>query len=121
MPHLIANYSENIKDLKVKELLLNMNKALFSTGLFATSEEIKSRGQCNYDVVIGLDSKEEAYLHIILYILSGRNDEEKDYLSRTLLKTVEQEITTTKREEISIQICIEVTEIDRKSYNKKII
>lgn len=117
MPHLVANYSENIKNLKVKELLLKMNKALFSTGLFQTSEEIKSRGQCNYDFTIGLDAQEEAYIHVILYILSGRNSEQKSYLSKTLLETVEKEIST-EITDLSIQICIEISEIDRESYKK---
>ncbi|MBF7687350.1 5-carboxymethyl-2-hydroxymuconate Delta-isomerase [Acinetobacter rathckeae] len=94
MPHLITQYSNNIKHINIKSLLSKMNQALFSTGLFSTSQEIKSRGWSNCNVVIGLDEPQEAYIHVILYILSGRDAHQKSVLSQTLLQILEQEITS---------------------------
>lgn len=120
MPHLIANYSENIKHLDVKTMLVKLNEALFSTGFFETYDEIKSRGQCDHHVVIGLDNTSQAYVHIKLYILSGRTIEQRKQLSKTLLETAEKQLNL-QSNQLSLQVCVEIAEIERESYSKVVI
>lgn len=49
MPQMIVEYSDNIRNLQKQQLLLDLNQALFATGLVDYPKNIKSRIRENHD------------------------------------------------------------------------
>lgn len=119
MPHIIVQHSDNIK--VEKSMLLQLNQALFDSGLFGQrADDIKTRSREDQQYVIGLNNPSQAYIHVSLYILSGRTDEQKKLLSQQVLKTLEQVITN-QNQGIQLQLCVDVIDMQKDLYSKSVI
>ena len=90
MPHLIVHYSANLTALDPLELLKDLNTVLLKTELFSVND-IKSRVFKDEVFLIGLEDHQEAYVHLKLYILSGRTEAQKQGLGEALLRKLEQQ------------------------------
>ncbi|ENW96181.1 5-carboxymethyl-2-hydroxymuconate Delta-isomerase [Acinetobacter sp. NIPH 298] len=117
MPHIIANYSANLTSLDQQKLLKQVNTALSETALFSAND-IKSRIFKDEVFLIGLGETQEAYIHLKLYLLSGRTEQQKKTLGDSLLAILEQK--TYMKAEIGspIQLCVEVIDMPREHYFK---
>lgn len=120
MPHLIANYSANLADLDQQKLLKLVNTVLVETGLFS-AHDIKSRIFKDEIFLIGLEDHQEAYVHLKLYILSGRTEAQKKMAGEALLLVLEQKNYMKSKIENSIQVCVEVIDMPREFYFKAIV
>ena len=116
MPHLNLEYSDNLRQLNVDQLLLRLNHALVGSGQFADELDIKSRAQAFAQYRVGTAPGERAFAHVRLAILSGRSEQVKQQLSSSLLEVLHEAIPTTVG--LDIQLCVEVLDIDREPYAK---
>ena len=117
MPHVIVNYSANLSALDQPQLLQQVNKSLVATDLFV-AHDIKARIFKDDVFLIGLNEIEESYIHLKLYLLSGRTDEQKQAAGEVLLKTLEQKTYLKSEAKYPIQICVEVIDMPRENYFK---
>lgn len=120
MPQMIVEYSGNIQNLDKKKLLTDLNHAAFDTGLVDFPHNIKSRIRNNPDFLIGFGEENAAYIHVHLYILTGRNAAERklfaDQLQAALVAFKEY-----KAEGLETQLCVEVTEMPVVDYRKTVV
>ncbi|MFC6051850.1 5-carboxymethyl-2-hydroxymuconate isomerase [Acinetobacter sp. Ac_877] len=119
MPHIHLEYSDNIENLEVKPLLLSLNKALINGGYAQAGLDIKSRATCQKDYVIGDNEPNQAYIHLKLSLLTGRSVELRQEISACLLNVLTD--NAPKQEKVTVQLCVEVLEMQREIYAKKII
>lgn len=120
MPHLIAHYSANLIELDQHALLKVVNTALIETDLFS-ADDIKSRIFKDDVFLIGLEENQEAYIHLKLYLLSGRTEAQKQVAGEALLGVLEQKNYMKAKIENSIQVCVEVIDMPREFYFKEIV
>ena len=117
MPHLIANHSANLTELDQQKLLKDVNSALIETGLFHVND-IKSRIFKDEAFLIGLGEAEDAYIHLKLYLLSGRTETQKKNLGECLLGILEQKNYLPSDTKIPVQLCVEVIDMPIEHYFK---
>ncbi|ENX33693.1 hypothetical protein F889_02356 [Acinetobacter colistiniresistens] len=117
MPHLIAHYSANLIELNPHQLLKDANIALVETELFIAND-IKSRAFKDDVFLIGLNETEEAYIHLKLYILSGRTQAQKQAAGAALLRQLEQKSYMQSKVSYPIQLCVEVIDMPKEDYFK---
>ncbi|MDH1917412.1 5-carboxymethyl-2-hydroxymuconate Delta-isomerase, partial [Acinetobacter junii] len=87
MPHIIVNYSANLIDLDELQLLEQINSTLLDSKQFV-EQDIKSRIFKDQSFLIGINLPLEAYIHLKLYLLSGRTAEQKKQLGEVLLQAL---------------------------------
>ena len=119
MPHIHLEYSDNIENLEPKAILLALNQALFDADYFSPANDIKSRATCQQDYVIGLGDVSQAYVHVKVSLLTGRSMELQQDISQLLLATLEQHLPA--QSQLSLQLCVEMVEMQKASYAKKVI
>ena len=119
MPHIHLEYSDNIENLETKPLLLALNQALLDGAYVASANEVKGRAICQHNYVIGAGDASQAYVHAKVSLLTGRSVELQQEISQLLLTTLEQYLP--KQSQLSLQICVEILEMQKATYSKKII
>lgn len=117
MPHLIANYSANLTELDPQKLLQDINVALIETELFIAND-IKSRVFKDEVFLIGLNETQEAYIHLKLYLLSGRTQQQKQTVGTALLNRLERKSYMLSEVGYPIQLCVEVIDMPKENYFK---
>lgn len=118
MPHIHVEYSANVEQLEVKPLLLALNQAMLDGGYVATANEVKSRAIRQEDFVIGLDTSDQAYIHIKVSLLTGRSLELQQEISSQMLTVLKRFVPEQK---LNIQLCVEILEMNRATYSKSVI
>lgn len=117
MPQMVVEYSDNIQNLDAQKLLNGLNHSLFDTGLVNHPDDIKSRVRANSDFLIGFGENPQAYIHVRLAIMTGRNTEQKnlmaDYLSDFLNGFKDYQATG-----LEVQLCVEIAEMPKEHYRK---
>lgn len=83
------------------------------------ANEVKSRAICQPDYVIGLADASQAYLHAKVSLLTGRSVELQQEISQLLLSTLEQYLPP--QSQVKVQICVEILEMQKATYSKKIV
>ena len=71
--------------------------------------------------MIGLEDHQEAYVHLKLYILSGRTQVQKQAAGKALLRLLEQKGYLKNEAEYLIQLCVEVIDMPKENYFKATI
>lgn len=117
MPQMFVDYSDNIKNLDTKKLLLGLNQALFDTGLVGHEYDIKSRTRVNSDDLIGFGNNQQAFIFVQLAALSGRTDEQKNKMSDALSDYL-QTFDSYSAEGLELQLCVELVEMPKAFYRK---
>lgn len=74
MPHIILEHSNNIKGINFSTFLLELHELLASK-LPTKIENCKSRVLIHSQYIIGQGDKNNAFIHIEIKILPGRNQE----------------------------------------------
>nr|WP_174505667.1 5-carboxymethyl-2-hydroxymuconate isomerase [Acinetobacter sp. Marseille-Q1620] len=120
MPQMIVEYSENIQNLDKQQLLSDLNHAVFDTGLIDHPKNIKSRVRIDRDFLIGFGEDDQAYIHVHLYVLTGRNATEKKLL---IDKTAEAlaRFSSYQAHGLEVQLCVELTEMPLVDYRKIVV
>ena len=118
MPHLTLEYTSNFDTLNPGRILLALNQTLAASGHFEDAD-IKSRAIPLDTWQIGSTPSEQAFVHVKLAILSGRSALVKSELSAALLQVLHASCKDIAAR--SVQLCVEVLEIERASYAKAIL
>jgi 5-carboxymethyl-2-hydroxymuconate isomerase len=112
MPHCIIEYSSNIESIvDVPALLKSVYQGALASSLFAP-EDIKCRAIPYMHSYIGESSSD--FIHVVLKILQGRNEQQKADLSVHVLKALKALPFT------DISITVEVVDIEVSSYQKEV-
>lgn len=112
MPHFIIEYSKGLAETVGPDRLIEaVNNGAINSDLFEASH-IRVRATVYGSYISGYGRRD--FIHITLKILSGRTVKEKKYLSELVLKELEALGFS------SISITVEVTDIDRETYSKKV-
>jgi len=119
MPHLIVEYSDNIKQLDEKSLLLSINQHLVDTGL-VKGKDLKSRISTNHSYLIGLGEPSQSYIHAHLFILTGRSVEEKKVLADQAFAGL-LKFQAEQGSGLDLQLCVELTEMPAEDYRKTVV
>ena len=117
MPQMIVEYSDNITELNHQDLMLNLNHALFDTGLIDHPFNIKTRIHANQDFLIGFGDNQQAYIHVRLGIMTGRTLEQRQLISEQLL-TCLKNFDKYQASGLEIQLCVEIAEMPKEVYGK---
>ncbi|MBN3003448.1 5-carboxymethyl-2-hydroxymuconate isomerase [Chromobacterium alkanivorans] len=118
MPHLTLEYSGNLSGFAAADALLDINRALLASGHFEEAD-IKSRAVALDACRIGVHDLPRGFIHAKLAILSGRSPEEKQRLSELSLQALADSAALPSG--LEVQLCVEIQEIDRASYRKRLI
>lgn len=119
MPHVIVEQSANIQKLNAIDLLTKINQTLFATGSIAQRNDIKARLRVDQDFVIGAGHNNQAYIHVKIYLLSGRTLEQKQQISHDVLDVLQQ-FEDFDANQLEVQLCVEIIEMDRAVYQKQL-
>lgn len=123
MPHLHMEYTANLPGLNAEVALMRLNSALMVSGQFSAEHDIKSRAVKLETFRVGTGTAtgtgERGFVHVKLALLSGRSAEIKKQLSASLLAAI-QDLGPWPAE-VSVQLCVEILDIDRESYAKTLI
>ncbi|MBS4210262.1 5-carboxymethyl-2-hydroxymuconate Delta-isomerase [Bacillus sp. FJAT-50079] len=91
MPHIIVEYTSNIKsEAEIHRLLKKINLSLFSHGNLFPIGGIRTRAIELHDYVIADGSEDDAFVHITLKIGAGRTEEEKKHVCDRLFEVVKE-------------------------------
>lgn len=117
MPHLTIEYSNNLCQFDPQNALLKLNQALIDSGHFSEAD-IKSRA-IHFDHFLIGNQAGRAFIHIKLCILSNRPAAIKKELATAMLAALSGQIANP--DQLQIQICAEIIDIDRESYSKEVL
>jgi len=115
MPHLTVEYTDNLLEFDARSVLMKLNLVLVASGQFEAAD-IKSRAIPLDTFLVGTSPAGHAFVHIKLALLSGRLPQTKQLLSESLL--LELKNTCQVAIGTSLQLCVEILDIDRASYAK---
>lgn len=119
MPHLVLEYSINLKDFSPQLALARLNSALVDSGQFE-GPDIKSRAFQLDCFQIGNGSLESAgFAHVTLRLLSGRTPAVKKELSNALLDALTSACTPSVLGIEGLQLSIDVCDLEREFYSKR--
>lgn len=119
MPHCILEYSNNLveeNDNHTRETLAQIHQVVMSSGLFKAND-IKVRSQ-QYDIYhIGNAKPQNAFIHLKIQILSGRELAARKALCSDVTKYLRERYKNSVNE-LDCDITVEVSEIERETYSK---
>lgn len=110
MPHIIIEFSQGQADTeRITALLDAVHKAAASTGLF-DEDHIRVRAYPCEHFYMGGEKKH--FIHVQLRIHSGRDEGQKQQLSRAVLQAIKAQQWSAR------SITVEVVDMDRATYAK---
>jgi len=113
MPHCIVEYSEDVaKQVSIEELVEAVHLGALSSGLF-DEYDIKTRAAVYACYRTG--STRDSFVHVTVRLLSGRDDAQKQNLSKILLARIEPMLPSVAS--VGVEIC----DMHRDSYHKRVL
>ncbi|WP_052442515.1 5-carboxymethyl-2-hydroxymuconate Delta-isomerase [Streptacidiphilus neutrinimicus] len=115
MPHLVLEYSGNIRDaVDPERLFRELHRALAPIGGFRP-QDFKSRAVRMDQYLVGDGSREQSFVNLDLRTFAGKNPETTAALSEAALRVLADAFPGTLRE-TACDISVQVTLLDRPSY-----
>lgn len=112
MPHLIIEYSANVRSLvSPAELVKIGHKVMIESGLFSIPD-IKSRAYAAEDYLVGEKGNDGSFVHVTVYQLEGRSTQQKQDLSEALRDALKVPL-----EKVD-QLSIDIRELAKDTYRK---
>ncbi|GGJ73656.1 5-carboxymethyl-2-hydroxymuconate Delta-isomerase [Virgibacillus salexigens] len=91
MPHLIIEYTNNLKEeADIPKLLRTVNNTLLEHQDIIPIGGLRSRAIELSDYLVADGTKDDAFVHVTLKLGKGRSEEEKQDLCDNLFKAIEQ-------------------------------
>jgi 5-carboxymethyl-2-hydroxymuconate isomerase len=119
LPHCIIDHSDNIKNsISWESIFRNLHKILVDTGEIKEAD-IKSRVNEYKNYFISDGNPNQAFVTLNIQLLDGRSDEFKEDLAQSALKLLSKYFEKTFKE-LKTSLTVQITDIHRKSYNRKI-
>ncbi|EJB8451803.1 TPA: 5-carboxymethyl-2-hydroxymuconate Delta-isomerase [Vibrio parahaemolyticus] len=111
MPHCIIEHSSSIGsvDLNQKVFLGALESNLFEPD--GSDIKVRSIAYENYQT----GTTKDDFIHVTLRILSGRNEQDKLHLSNSVMSRLKS------IQLVGASLTVEVVDIDRKSYAKRLV
>ncbi len=89
MPHLIIEYSSNLREsLKPERFVQAVHRAAMETGEFAPSALLRTRASERTCYIVGDGQPDNGFIHIVLRIRPGRDRETKRKLGESVFSVV---------------------------------
>ncbi len=117
MPHIILQYTDNIKRGRSFNPLFSEIHSLLSNKAGIDPITCKSRAIRLAEYFIGEGDKRSAFVHLEIRIFQGRAPEVKQGIGNEALKLVQNHFQDNP-EKTSIQFTVEIIEMDRELYFK---
>lgn len=120
MPHLVIEITENVRlNCSTDELLEQSNAALLASGQF-NEPDIKSRCIKLDSYRQGLEAVDRGFVHARLSILDGRDLSTRKALGEAVSEVLAEAVRPGS-EGGQVQVTVEVLEMERASFAKKIV
>jgi len=117
MPHVTLHYTVNLPEFSPGAALRAINQVLADSGHF-DEEAIKSRALRLDDYRVGTADQGRAFVHVQLKVLPGRDDATRKGFAELILAALASVLPGVPA---STQLCVEVDEIDARTYSKRVI
>ncbi len=118
MPQIAIEYSANLTGAFDARALAQEVHRLIAATVDTDLGNCKTRLVQLDDCLIGDGAPEQAMVHVDLRILSGRTDAQKTALGEAVLGAA---IAAIGDHKLQIQVTVEVRELDRANYHKKVL
>lgn len=120
MPHLTIEITENVRlNCSPEELLDQANAVLLASGQFQEAD-IKSRCISLDTFRQGTNPTDRGFVHALLSILDGRDAETRRALGQAVCEVLTEAVRTSS-DGPAVNVSVEVREMERASYAKKLI
>lgn len=122
MPNLTIQATPNVIIPHEESLLKALNQALWNSGHFGKTIDIKTRILPLDTFLVGIedDEQEHGFIYANFKLMAGRDSEVRDQLAQLLVTTIEQHLSAEQSGRTSLQICVEVEEVSA-IYHKKVM
>jgi len=117
MPHLVLDYSSNVKEKESFEPLFKQLHQVLVTVCSAQLETCKSRAVFRDTYYIGDGNSENAFVHLDVCIAGGRSMKAREEMGRQMLEILGEFFSRSMRE-LNLQITVESREFPRNLYFK---
>ncbi|MFD1706464.1 5-carboxymethyl-2-hydroxymuconate Delta-isomerase [Siminovitchia sediminis] len=118
MPHVIVEYTDNIKkEARIKSLLKKINESMIdSNGVFPVGG-IRSRAIELNDYVVADGTEDDAFVHVALKIGAGRSEEDLKQACDKLFEVVKEHFADLY-EKRTLALSMEIEEFSRPTYKQ---
>ncbi|BFO57095.1 MULTISPECIES: 5-carboxymethyl-2-hydroxymuconate Delta-isomerase [Comamonadaceae] len=117
MPHLVIEYSDNLRPFPEAQVLEAVNASLTSSPEILAESDLKSRFATAERFAIGTQPAGRAFVHAQLRLLSGRTPEAKQDLAGRVGAVLREH--TPRPAGVMVQLSVEIVDMDRASYVKE--
>lgn len=116
MPHCSIEYTPNVlAQMDQVELLHIAHEVMLNSGLFGAAD-VKTRAHKVHDFILGeLPHGQSGFIHIIIYLLSGRTVEQKHALTLSMAQALR-----VKLPDLS-SITVDIRDMARDTYAKDVV
>ena len=112
MPHLLLEYTNNIDFHPGSSTLLHDIHLLLAEELPTDLSSCKSRCIAHDLYYVGDGSKNNAFIHLTIKVLSGRSDEKKRFIAEEILGLLNEYFSEYKNI-LSLQLSVELLDLDK--------
>lgn len=120
MPQIVLEYSDNIGQEIESVVLLREIASIVSAAGGVRVGDFKSRAMRRKDYLVGEGRSMDAFVHLEIGLFAGRSPEIKRRIGEDCLEYLE-EYFVPSRDELSLQITVEIREMEKESYFKTVI
>ena len=114
MPHLILEYSANLRDVyPTSRALASLHRSMVKSELFTVSD-IKSRAYEASDFLMGEKDSTTSFAHVTVYLMEGRTLAQKVALSESLRDHLARHLPQAD------QISVDIRDMVKETYCKKL-
>jgi 5-carboxymethyl-2-hydroxymuconate isomerase len=117
MPHIVIEYTPNLKDLPLDAMLAAVTRRLAGSAEVTDEADLKARVICVEAFRVGLAESGRAFIHVTVRILAGRDEQaKKDFSDRVTEGMLEHMPPLPPG--LQAHLSVEVVDMDRASYRK---
>lgn len=118
MPHVILEYTNNLKDeINLEQIFSRFHQSIIDT-LPVSIDVCRSRAIKHGKYYIGDGDKKNAHMHICLSVLEGHDENLLQKLGDLMLQILKEQCSNTLDKKIKLQTTCEIKEIRRPLYFK---
>ncbi|MBN8994253.1 MAG: 5-carboxymethyl-2-hydroxymuconate isomerase [Rhizobiales bacterium] len=104
MPHVTAEYSQNLADnVDIRQLIQELHETMIGTGLFEVAT-IRTRAEPRAIYIVADGRPENVFLQVIARIRPGRSVEDRKRVGEALLTTCKRALAALPRVAIGVEI-----------------
>ena len=117
MPHIIIEYTPNLKNLPFNAMLDAVTRRLAESPEVQDEADLKARVLRAEHFRVGLAESQRGFIHVTIKIMSGRNEQAKQDFSQRVTDAMLEHMPKLTNG-MTAHLSVEVVDIDRPSYRK---